>query len=65
MDTSQIQKLNLEEKLFPYLDHYPKLGQKVFLASGVKIIGKLRLAIIPVFGIIQLVRGDVNYIEIG
>ena len=65
MDTSQIQKLNLEEKLFPYLDYYPKLGQNIFLASGVKIIGNVEIGDNSSVWYNSVIRGDVHYIKIG
>ncbi len=65
MDTSQIQKLNLEEKLFPYLDYYPKLGQNIFLASGVKIVGNVEIGDNSSVWYNSVIRGDVHYIKIG
>ena len=65
MDTSQIQKLNLEEKLFLYLDYYPKLGQNIFLASGVKIVGNVEIGDNSSVWYNSVIRGDVHYIKIG
>jgi carbonic anhydrase/acetyltransferase-like protein (isoleucine patch superfamily) len=65
MDTSQIQKLNLEEKLFPYLDYYPKLGRNIFLASGVKIVGNVEIGDNSSVWYNSVIRGDVHYIKIG
>jgi gamma-carbonic anhydrase len=65
MDTSQIQKLNLEEKLFPYLDCYPKLGQNIFMASGVKIIGNVVIGDNSSVWYNSVIRGDVHHIKIG
>jgi gamma-carbonic anhydrase len=65
MDTSKIQKLNSEEKLFPYLDLFPKLGQNVFLAPGVKIIGDVEIGDNSSMWYNSVVRGDVHYIKIG
>lgn len=65
MDTSQVQKLNLEEKLFPYLEYYPKLGQNIFLASGVKIIGNVEIGDNSSIWYNSVIRGDVHYIKIG
>lgn len=65
MDASQVQKLNLEEKLFPYLDYYPKLGQNIFLASGVKIIGNVEIGDNSSVWYNSVIRGDVHYIKIG
>lgn len=65
LDSTQIQKLNLEEKLFPYLDFYPKLGKNIFLASGVKIIGNVEIGDYSSVWYNSVIRGDVHYIKIG
>lgn len=65
METTQIQKLNMEEKLFPYLNFYPKLGRNVFLASGVKVIGNVEIGDYSSVWYNSVVRGDVHYIKIG
>lgn len=65
MDSSQIQKLKLEQKLFSYLDLYPKLGQNVFLAPGVKIIGDVEIGNNSSVWFNSVIRGDVHYVKIG
>jgi gamma-carbonic anhydrase len=65
MDTSKIQRLNLDEKLFPYLDLFPKLGDNVFLASGVKIIGDVEIGDNCSIWYNTVIRGDVHSIKIG
>ncbi len=65
MDTTKIQKLNSEEKLFPYLQFFPKLGKNVFLASGVKIIGNVEIGSESSVWYNSVIRGDVHYIKIG
>ncbi len=65
MESTQIQKLNTEEKLFPYLDFYPKIGKSVFLASGVKVIGNVQVGDYSSIWYNSVVRGDVHYIRIG
>ncbi|MHB8580952.1 MAG: gamma carbonic anhydrase family protein [Ignavibacteriaceae bacterium] len=66
MDTSQIHKeLNSESNLFPYLGNYPKLGENVFLASGVKIIGDVYIGDNSSVWYNTVIRGDVHYIRIG
>ena len=65
MDTSQIQKLIMEERLFPYLDYIPKLGSNIFLASGVKIIGNVEIGDYSSIWYNSVVRGDVHFIKIG
>lgn len=65
METSGIQKIDIEEKLFPYLDYFPKLGKNVFLASGTKIIGNVEIGDDSSVWYNSVVRGDVHYIKIG
>lgn len=65
MDTSQIQKLNTEVKLFPYQDLFPKLHESVFLASGVKIIGDVEIGADSSVWYNTVIRGDVHYVKIG
>ena len=65
MDTSHLQKLNLKDKLFPYLDTYPKLGKNIFLAAGVKIIGDVEIGDNSSVWYNSVIRGDVHYIKIG
>lgn len=65
MDTSQVQKLNLEGKLFPYLNYYPNLGQNIFLASCVKIIVNVEIGNNSSVWYNSVIRGDVHYIKIG
>ena len=54
-----------EEKLFPYLDTFPKLDETVFLASGSKIIGHVEIGKNSSVWYNTVVRGDVHYIKIG
>lgn len=65
MDSTQIQKLISEEKLLPYLDFFPKLGENVFLASGVKVIGNVEIGDNSNIWYNSVIRGDVHYIKIG
>ncbi len=65
MESSFIQKLNDEVKIFPYKDFYPKLGKNVFLASGVKIIGDVEIGNNSSVWYNTVIRGDVHYIRIG
>lgn len=65
MESTQIQKLKLEEKIFPYRDFYPVIGKNVFLASGVKIIGDVQIGDYSSIWYNSVVRGDVHYIRIG
>ena len=65
MESSSIQKLSEEVKLFPYQDFYPTIGENVFLASGVKIIGNVEIGNNSSVWYNTVIRGDVHYIKIG
>ena len=65
MESTPVQKLTEEVKLFPYLDQFPKLGKNVFLASGVKIIGDVKIGNDSSVWYNCVIRGDVHYIRIG
>ena len=54
-----------EKKLFPYLDTYPELDETVFLASGVKVIGDVKIGKDSSVWYNTVIRGDVHYIRIG
>lgn len=57
--------MNKETKLFPYKNSFPKLHKSVFLASGAKIIGEVEIGEHSSIWYNSVVRGDVNYIQIG
>lgn len=68
MDASEISRLNnldSEIKLFPYMDLFPDLHPTVFLASGVKIIGDVKIGKNSSVWYNTVIRGDVHYIKIG
>ncbi len=65
MESPQIQRIMPENKLFPYLNYYPKLHGSVFLASGVKVIGNVEIAEYSSVWYNTVIRGDVHYISIG
>jgi carbonic anhydrase/acetyltransferase-like protein (isoleucine patch superfamily) len=65
MESSLIQKLNEEVKIFPYKGIYPRIGENVFLASGVKIIGDVEIGNSSSIWYNTVIRGDVHYIRIG
>lgn len=65
MDASKIQKIDNEEKLFPYLDLFPKIHPSVFLASGVKIVGDVQIGAYSSVWYNVVIRGDVHYVKIG
>ena len=65
MDSAIIQKLSEEQKIFPYKEFNPKIGNNVFLASGVKIIGNVEIGDNSSIWYNTVIRGDVHYIKIG
>ena len=65
MESTIIQKLKDELKIFPYKGIYPTIGENVFLASGVKIIGDVELGDNSSVWYNSVIRGDVHYIKIG
>ena len=65
LDSSEVRRLEVEEKLFPYLELYPQLGENVFLAAGVKIIGDVKIGDDSSVWYNSVIRGDVHYIKIG
>ena len=65
MGSAKIQRLVPENKLFPYLEHYPQIHDSVFLASGVKIIGNVKIDEDSSVWYNTVIRGDVHYISIG
>jgi len=68
MDASEISRLNNQDKeikLFPYLDLFPDLHPTVFLASGVKIIGDVKIGQNSSVWYNSVIRGDVHYVKIG
>ncbi len=65
MGSPKIHKLTAENKLFPYLEYYPLIHESVFLASGVKIIGNVKIGEFSSVWYNTVIRGDVHYISIG
>jgi carbonic anhydrase/acetyltransferase-like protein (isoleucine patch superfamily) len=65
MGSSKIQRIIPENKLFPYLNLYPRIHDSVFLASGVKIIGNVKIDKDSSVWYNTVIRGDVHYISIG
>lgn len=64
MESPKIQLVK-ENKIFPYLDLFPQIHPSVFLASGAKIIGDVRIEEDASVWYNCVVRGDVHYIKIG
>lgn len=68
MDASKISRLkdiDKELKLFPYMDLYPVIDSTVFLASGVKIVGDVKIGENSSVWYNTVIRGDVHYVKIG
>lgn len=65
MDASKIYKAEQEVKLFPYENLFPELHESVFLASGVKIIGDVKIGKYSSVWYNTVIRGDVHYVRIG
>lgn len=68
MDAAKISRLNYqdnERKQFPYLDLFPEIHTTVFLASGVKIIGDVKIGANSSVWYNTVIRGDVHYVKIG
>lgn len=68
MDASKVSGLiyqDDERKLFPYLDLFPEIHQTVFLASGVKIVGDVKIGANSSVWYNTVIRGDVHYVKIG
>jgi len=64
MEPAHVQRLG-SEILFPYLETFPKIGENVFLAPGVKVIGDVEIGDESSIWYNSVVRGDVHYIKIG
>ena len=64
MDYSKL-NYDTEQKLFPYMDLFPKIHPSVFLASGVKVVGDVEIGEDSSVWYNTVIRGDVNYVKIG
>lgn len=65
MDASKIYHTEQELKLFPYQDLFPEIHESVFIASGVKIIGDVKIGKDSSVWYNCVIRGDVHYVKIG
>lgn len=65
MESSKIYSIDNEQKLFPYLDFFPSIGENVFLASGVKVVGNVEIGKDSSVWYNTVIRGDVHYVKIG
>jgi gamma-carbonic anhydrase len=65
METAGIQRMNMEQNIFPYKKFIPKIAKNVFLAPGTKIIGNVEIGEFSSVWYNTVIRGDVHYIKIG
>ncbi len=65
MDASKIYQTRQEINLFPYKNLYPEIHETVFLASGVKVIGDVKIGKESSVWYNSVIRGDVHYVKIG
>ncbi len=57
--------MSLNKNIYKFNDHTPKIGEKVFLAPGSKIIGDVVIGENSSIWYNCVLRGDVNYIRVG
>lgn len=65
MDSTKIQQLVKDQVFFPYQGMLPDVDESVFIASGAKIIGDVKIGEDSSVWYNTVIRGDVNYIRIG
>lgn len=65
MAATGLHRLNNEIQLYQYKDLYPELHETVFLASGVKVIGDVRIGENSSVWYNTVIRGDVHSVQIG
>jgi len=65
MESAKVQRLIEEKVFFPYQSMLPEIDDSVFIASGVKIIGNVRIGKNSSVWYNTVLRGDVNFIRIG
>lgn len=53
------------EGVLPFLTHRPELGERVYIAPGAKVIGRVKLGDDVSIWHNAVLRGDINSIEIG
>ncbi|MCS7205912.1 MAG: gamma carbonic anhydrase family protein [Leptospiraceae bacterium] len=51
--------------IYPYREHYPEIGEGVFIAPSADVIGQVKIGKHSSIWFGSLVRGDVDKIEIG
>lgn len=65
MGTAKIHEMKEEIKLFPYGDTFPEIGENVFIASGAKIVGDVKIGRDSSIWYNTVIRGDVHFVRIG
>ncbi len=65
MDSTEVRRKLIEESLYPYEGKYPSLGENVFIAPGVKLVGDVKIGEYSSVWYNTVIRGDVHYINIG
>jgi len=65
MDSTKVQQLVNEKVFFPYQGMLPNVDDSVFIASGSKIIGDVKIGKDSSVWYNTVIRGDVNFIRIG
>lgn len=65
MESSKVQQLVKEKIFIPYQGMLPDVDDSVFIASGAKIIGNVKIGKNSSVWYNTVIRGDVNYIRIG
>lgn len=59
------ENLKRDKTIFNFLDKLPVFEESVFIAPGVKLIGDVRLKKFSNIWFNSVLRGDINFIEIG
>ena len=51
--------------LYGFMDYFPQVAEKVFLAPGVRVVGRVEIAPLSSIWYNTVVRGDVDIVRIG
>lgn len=54
-----------DQNLYAYQNHFPRVAEKVFIAPGARVIGRVEIATQVSIWYNCVVRGDVDFIRIG
>jgi len=58
-------EISSEQKIYPYQNKFPQIDSSVFLAPGSKIVGEVSIGKNSSVWYNTVIRGDVNFVEIG